>query len=158
MGLDAHVCCRCIEDGKLLKPLPNGWTVLIAEEGHPYIDSADLREQMAFDDWLWRSCEHDDQRLVHRRLGNMSSIGFLRDGLGEASAACPVLLGKVLYSGIHGGDWLVMEDVERLAGELDALRTMRFGDEKLQSFISVLLDDLWALVTASLRVRKPIVF
>jgi hypothetical protein len=87
-------------------------------------------------------------------LGNMSFISDLRSLLSgvlkKRGQACPMLLGKVLYSGTHTGDHLTVRDVRRLSSELDLLKGARpsaaapSGDDARQ--IALAIRDLRRLV------------
>ena len=99
-------------------------------------------------------------------LGNMCSIPdlciILSGVLRKRGQACPVLLGKVLYSGTHTGDHLTVRDVRRLSNELDRLKGARLpaaapsGEDPRQ--IALAVRGLRRLVKTALSVNKPIAF
>ena len=79
-----------------------------------------MDELIAWDTWRAQSaCEHPKGQLLHHRLGNISLIGSLRAELQRESVRFPILLGKVVHSGSHAGDYLPVGVVKNLQAELD---------------------------------------
>ena len=124
MGLNAWVFCDCYEMGKVKTPPPQPELV--------YVDTitgeVSLRweeegaDQHSFYEWRSAACAHGPIGcLVSHRLGNISSIGFLRELFQETPERFPTLLSKVVYNGSHGGDELMLADVEAVAVEMPAV-------------------------------------
>jgi len=99
-------------------------------------------------------------------LGNAWFVSHLHGALSgvlmKRGQACPVLLGKVLYSGTHAGDHLTVRDVQRLSHELDRLRGVRLSSAALSGEdarqIALAIKELRRLVKTALAVNKPIAF
>jgi hypothetical protein len=159
MGLDASVYCDCLERGRLRTPPRPEWGVHVDEEGARSPTTRDLDEKIAFDAWNHRdACEHEDGVLLHHRLGNSALINFFRAVLTEHAARLPVVVRKIVYSGIHAGDILSTEAVEQLAGELAVLSQVHVKDRKDEQFLRHFEHQLRELVECSRRVQKPVVF
>jgi hypothetical protein len=167
MGLDAVVFCDCVEKGCLLVPHPYPRLLYIAGNGSPEIRSKDPAKIHEHDNWMdLPPCKHEGMMLADCSVGNMMFVPHLRDILSAVATkrghACPVLLGKVLYSGTHCGDHLTLRDVGRLSNELDSLKgaklsTAALSGEDAQQ-IATAMRDLRRLVKTSLAVIKPIAF
>lgn len=167
MGLEAMVFCDCVEKGRLAVPHPYPQMLSIASNGSPEIRSKDPVKVEAHDNWMdLPPCKHEQMMLEGCELGNMSFISDLRSLLSgilkKRGQACPVLLGKVLYSGTHTGDHLTVRDVRRLSNELDLLKGAQLsaaalpGDDARQ--IALAMRELRRLVKTALAVNKPIAF
>lgn len=85
-------------------------------------------------------------------------IAFLRFELSRHAQHFPVLLAKVVYDGVHGGDFLSLRDVEQVAVELGCLSNIHVPDERDESIIREFEGQMRELVNASRLVGKPIVF
>jgi hypothetical protein len=139
----------------------------IAGNGSPEIRSKDPAKIHEHDNWMdLPPCKHEGMILADCSVGNMMFVPHLRDILSAVATkrghACPVLLGKVLYSGTHCGDHLTLRDVGRLSNELDSLKgaklsTAALSGEDAQQ-IATAMRDLRRLVKTSLAVIKPIAF
>jgi hypothetical protein len=71
----------------------------------------------------------------------------------------PVFRLKVIYSGIHSGDWLSPPEVDALRVELDRLLPAPFDwPEDDRFFFSEFVSKMLGLVYAARSVNKPIVF
>jgi hypothetical protein len=159
MGLDACVYCNCFETGKLKQQPPLTDRVYVTEDGGLNYRCDDLEQTMLFDRWLLESaCEHRNGRLLLHYLGNMSLIAFVRDQLQRQAERFPILLEKVVYNGIHGGDWLAFEEVLQLEREVLQLDTFVVDDSTEQHWIDEFRDKLVELIDAAKSVRKPISF
>lgn len=166
MGLDAVVFCDCVEKGCLLVPHPYPRLLYIASNGSPEIRSKDPAKVDEHDKWMdLPPCKHEGMMLAGCSVG-MTFVPHLRDILSAVSKkrvhACPVLLGKVLYSETHCGDHLTVRDVGRLSNELDWLKgaklsTAGLSGEDVQQ-IATAMRDLRRLVRTALAVIKPIAF
>ena len=133
MGLDAAVYCNCFESGKLKEPPPCPTLISIAPDGSLDCRSEELDTLLEFDQWLLnRACEHGNGILLHHRIGNMAQVALLRNELNREAEKFPVLLGKVLYNGTHGGDYLSLDDVKELQGELNHLDKFACSSKKNQ--------------------------
>jgi hypothetical protein len=159
MGLDAKVYCDCLERGRLRTTPRPEWGVYVDETGARFPATDDLDQQIAFDTWNSEdACAHEDGVLLHHRLGNMGLIGLFRQQLNGYADRLPVIVHKIIYSGIHAGDWLSPDAVEQLAAELDFLAQVHDKDRKNEQFLRHFEYQLRELVASSRTVRKPIVF
>lgn len=160
MSLDATVYCDCYERGLASEPpmptevLPDG---LVVPRG-----TLSLDQDLEFDEWkLVRMCEHRDGVLWTTRLGNMGLVAEIRGCLDRRRELFPILLEKVVYDGMHGGEFLDLETVRALGAELRALDKWlgqeRF-EENLANWMWWFANQMRALRELSLRVGKPITF
>jgi hypothetical protein len=161
MSLDATVYCDCYEKGRLREPPPGDSSVLVDSDGslcgEPGIRT--VEELIAWDQWReHRACEHPRGEIVHHRLGNVSLIALLRGELQREASRFPVLLTKVLYNGIHAGDYLPVDLIPTLQREVEALSTSKSSDRKVEEFMSDFRTQMLDLIAASLSVGKPIAF
>ncbi|HEY9785842.1 MAG TPA: hypothetical protein V6D17_10605 [Candidatus Obscuribacterales bacterium] len=129
MGLDARVYCDCWEKGAVLSPPPNAELVVVDEAGMPQTrEGVSGDDFFAFENWALTACPHQSFILLHKRLGNISLIAVIRQIVSllrsDPAAHCPVLWNKVIYNGIHCGDYLATEEVEALSAELEALKLL----------------------------------
>jgi len=158
MGLDGYVACDCIEKGIAnVPPAIASFVKIDRHTGSNYLDSLDKRHRQAYN--LWRAskpCPHDGGILRCQQLGSANGIGwirgFLADHVGDPPAEFPVLWKQVVYSGVHSGDSLSVEEVRRLAEELNRRPT---SDDKVTERFFARLEDL---VAAALSVGKPLGF
>jgi len=168
MGLDATVYCNCIERGLLRTPHPYPDLLYICEDGCPEIRSSDPERQSEHDRWQsGAACNHEDMVACFAWLGNISGVGHIRNLL-TSIATSPdapnlrVLLDKVVYSGIHCGDYLTMEEVTSLGEEIQNLQQFNFKHAAISSrdepFVRSFLTELQRLVETSLSMHKPISF
>jgi hypothetical protein len=158
MGLDATVYCNCFEIGKLKEPAPFP-SVYVSEDGSLDCRSEDLNELLAFDQWLLhRACDHPRGILLHHWIGNLAQVELLRSELEREVAAFPVLLGKVVYSGTHAGDYLCLEDLPGVRAELEELDRFVCSSERNQEYVDQFRGQMIGLVDAAQRVAKPISF
>ena len=186
MGLDACVYCDCLEKGRLGKPLPNDVTLKIEADGCLSLERNGETIWEDGPDWNDFTCEHERRQLIHHRLGNIALVALLRWELNREAFVYPILLGKVVYNGIHAGDYLRLDQIPQLQVELQRLATFRcVGNAPKSFYISRFLPDffpfcLWKkdystaeeadrfmqnfrnqmleLADAALRVGKPISF
>lgn len=170
MGLDACVYCDCVEKGRLRTPPPRADLIYIEGDGSPELRTDDLELSIAFD--VWRSgnpCSHEQLCLLHHRLGNMSGIDRIRRIVRqianqqiakEPETASPLLWTRVIYSGIHAGDFLTPQEAISLGGELVQLKAydLRQLTPEDQGFVETFLARMDELVKASGSVGKPISF
>ena len=159
MGLDACVYCNCYETENLREPPPISAAISVSPDGSLDCGNVDLNDALAFDRWLNnKACEHQDGVLLHHRLGNIALVSLLRNELGREPDRFHILLGKVLYSGTHGGDWLGIEDVSALAKELDMLDGFAASKPDNQVFVDQFRSQMRELADLALQVGKPIAF
>ena len=159
MGLDAFVYCDCYETGKLKsEPLPQ-WNVYVEPNGSRCTGAEDLESQIAFDGWSnHEACEHESSILVHHHIGNMSLVSLLRAQLQKSSHAFHLILNKVVYDGIHGGDFIGVDGLRRLEAELEPLSRLHADDPSTERFLRNFELQMNELIVSALRVNKPIAF
>ena len=156
--LDARVYCNCIEAGQLRVQPKAHWQVAVLEDGGVEASCADKGEASELARWWEMACEHKDRQLLYHCLGNVGLAAFLREELGRVAEKCPLVLGLVVYDGVHGGDFLTVEQVRDVAEELHALAGFRCEKEADQYSLDCFLEQMRELVAASLSVNKPIAF
>ena len=157
MGLDATVYCNCFELQRL-KEAPPCQSVFVADDGSLDCGSEELNAQLAFDQWRLNACDHPNGILLHHRIGNLARVGLLRSELSHNPKAFPILLSKVLYSGMHAGDYLLPNDLGDLTSELGHLDRLVCSTSSNQQYVDFFRKQMGELVEAALRVRKPISF
>src|ERR1700749_3014615 len=155
MGLNASVRCNCIKEGKAL-PHPFPELLSFDETGEPTLRKEGQigRDLWAgHDEWYRNSCSHSD-RLLDRRLGNISLVAHVREFLQSNSPKdFPLLLERIVYSGSHCGDWIATADAAQLLTE-----ARRLQDLTSDPLICQFTNDVAALAEASLATGNPIVF
>lgn len=155
MGLDAWVYCNCAKEGKTL-PHPFPELLAFDETGEATLKSdgeISLQTWMAHDKWYRDSCRHSGH-LIEKPLGNMALIAHVRGCLEESSPEeFPLLLGTVVYSGTHSGDWIAARDVPQLMDETRKLRGLT-KDALVLEFANSMIE----LAQASIATGNPIVF
>ena len=157
MGLDATVYCNCFETGKIKEPPPESDLVFVTDGGSLECKSEELDTLLAFDQWLHsRACAHQDGILVHHHIGNVALVGLLYEELKVAAKSYPILLGRVLYSGAHAGDYLAFAGVVNLHAEINNLSTLQHTAN--QSLMTTFQRQMQELVEAALSTGKPISF
>lgn len=162
MSLNAIVYCDCVERQRLKVPHPLPELLFIDDTGYPNIRSSNPRDEDLHDRWEAQSpCSHEHFRLVEHWLGNVESVGEIRQYLEQLtegrSIEYPILASKVIYNGSHSGDFLAVDEVLRLGDEIVLLRKIEKPSAdatQWDDFLSKLED----LVGGSLSVRKPISF
>jgi len=114
---------------------------------------------MAFDQWLLnRACDHENGVLLHHRIGNLAQVALLRGELSHEAGKFPVSLMKVLHNGMHGGDYLPLDIVGQIRGELNELSNYECSDARNEEYVKWFRQQMQELVEASLSVSKPIAF
>lgn len=159
MGLDASVYCNCFETGQIkIAPDPT-WGVIVLDNGRLECSSDDPDVQQAFDQWLMNNaCQHEDGTLISHYIGNATRVAILRSSLAGMSAALPIIVGKVLYSGTHCGDCLEISTVRGLQKELNILRGTHFQKPQDKALLRFFTNQMQELVNSALTVGKPIAF
>lgn len=162
MTLDAYVYCDCYETGRLLRPPPNPELIFIELDGAiglnlPDSDIATLPYQ-AFLEWQSsQPCEHSWGFLLHHHIGNIGHVSLLRHRLRQKVNLFPIIMQKIIYNGIHSGDYLSLETVVMLQNELDVLADFQAKMPEV-SDLPYFHQQLTDLVDAALSVQKPITF
>lgn len=159
MGLDAHVRCNCAREGKH-GPCPFPGRLRFDETGEPVLadingKTPDLSEDLVFDKWV-DGCEHEGM-FIRAWIGNIAGVRHIREWVKgietQIGTQFPILMEKVVYSGIHAGDWLRSEQTKLMAQELEVLRPM-IQDDYHQEFVKTMQQ----LYEASITTGNPIVF
>jgi hypothetical protein len=162
MSLNAIVYCDCVERQRLRVPHPRPELLFIDDTGYPDIRSDDPHDEALHDQWeAQKPCLHEHFHLVEHWLGNVASVGEIRQKLKQLSenpsTEYPILTSKVVYSGSHSGDFLAGEEVVRLKDEVARLRKMVEASADASQWNDFLLK-LEDLVDGSVSVNKPISF
>jgi len=155
MGLDASVRCNCIKEGKA-PPHPFPELLAFDNTGEPILrgdGEIDLKLWLKHDKWSRDSCPHSGY-LVEKRLGNVTSVAYVREFLENNSPhSFPLLLERVVYSGSHCGDWVAASEALQLLTE-----TRRLQSLTSDPFVVPFTNDLIELAEASIATGNPIVF
>jgi hypothetical protein len=131
----------------------------VCADGSLLCGSDDLSVQIAFDQWQHSgACEHQDGYLVAHHIGNIALVAFLRQELERWPDRFPITLSRVVYNGIHCGDFIPAAEVAQVVSEVEALTTVNCPNPVDEKFMRVFERQMRDLVTASLRVAKPIAF
>ena len=159
MSLEATVYCDCYERGRMRTP-PQPEFVLLEENGGLTLDCDQPGvDQEAFNRWRATACEHGQWgELVWHRLGNITLITFLRELLSTQPQRFPILLSKVLYNGVHCGDFLTSAEVGLLAIEVERLKEIHAVQESDEPFVRHFELQMRELAEAAQSVGKPIAF
>ena len=159
MGLDATVYCNCFETGALCEPPPYPDLIYVAPDGSLECRSKDLDTLLGFDQWLLhRACKHENGVLLHHRIGNLAQVALLRSELNREAGKFPTVLGKIIYNGMHAGDYLGLDGVRQLQSELQHLESFVCSDEANQKYVEWFRQRLRELAGTALSVGKPISF
>ena len=157
MGLHASVYCNCYETGRLLTQPPRPELVYVDEYGSLNCQNPEHFPELYV--WLeYRACTHERGRAAHHYIGNIALVAFLREELGKAFDAFPLILSKVVYNGIHGGDYIGVEDVEKMQDEVERLQTLHGDNPDDEKFLREFENQMRELVVCSMKMGKPIVF
>ncbi len=68
------------------------------------------------------------------------------------------MLAKVLYSEIHGGDYLTILEVEKIQAEVDRLQSVHLLERVDEECLREFEGNMRELIACSLEIKKPIVF
>ncbi len=160
MGLDAVVYCDCLERGDLKKKPDPEWEVYIDEDGARCSRVEALEVLLEFDQWSdgYEACTHEGGVLVHHRIGNMSTVAYLRQILSPYKNKLPILMQKVIYSGTHAGDYVPVNELESLKDEIDIISKMQMDNQDQEISMRYFVRQMKELVECALSVRKPISF
>jgi hypothetical protein len=158
MGLDAHVVCACLRDGRA-KPHPLPERLGFDETGEPYLKgNPSPADDALHDRWWTASCEHGGYQ-IGVRLGNITGVAKIREFLrtleGNPGPKFPILLQKVVYDGTHCGDWIPIELTRELSSEVDIVL---HSSDILNDWEKEFFGNMKKLCEASVVTGNPIVF
>jgi hypothetical protein len=111
-----------------------------------------------FDQWNLTACQHESGVLVNYYIGNTAMVGFLRQSLSRRSELFPLILSKIIYNGIHAGDFIAAADVCLFEPELRGLSDFHCDDPSDDERIRHFQKQLRELVQAAMALHKPISF
>jgi len=155
MGLDAHVHCNCIKEGKA-NPHPFPEMLRFDECGMAYLDEScnpTLEQYQIADSWYWKSCEHGGD-FARERIGNMSYVDLIRAFILDCgSDQYPITWNQVVYNGTHGGDFIHIKDVPKLKEEIEKLM-----DEQPDEYVIDFISKMNKLCAASLVTGNHLCF
>jgi hypothetical protein len=158
MGLDAHVHCSCVREGRAsTHPFPD--RLSFDETGEPVLAGDPSTEEWDIHDkWYAQSCEHSGF-LASARLGNIRMIAHVRELVRHLQAnpgpRFPILLTQVVYNGTHCGDWIPIEKASELLHEVD---TILHSKDLLTDSERRFFSSMRSLCMASIECGNPIVF
>jgi len=159
MGLDSYVCCDCFERGRLRSPPPPGCSLSVSADGSLLCGSDVLVVQFAFDLWQQsEACEHEDGYFVLHFIGNVWLVAALRAELRRWPERFPMILARVIYNGVHAGDFIPAAEVPHLVPEVEALASVHPPQPDMEQYVRVFEAQMRELVAAALRAGKPICF
>lgn len=154
MGLDAYVNCDCYEAGRLREPPPPGCAPTVAEDGGLQCGSDELDVQLAFDQWhYFRACEHEYGQLLHHYIGNVALVATLRKELERTRDRFPLLLGRVLYNGIHAGDFIDVEKMPELRRETMAITEINCAEQETTNYVRCFMAQMSELIECAMHSR-----
>jgi len=126
MGLESWVYCNCIKEGKA-PPHPFPELLAFDERGEATLKSQgeiSLELWLTHDKWYRNSCSHSGH-LIEKRIGNIALVAHVRRFLeGNSPNEFSLLLERVVYDGVHSGDWIAARDVPQLMGETRKLQSI----------------------------------
>lgn len=158
MGLDATVFCNCFESGRVRTPPLPEWMVGVEKSGARAPQSSNIDEQMAFDQWDLDACDHPSGILIHCRIGDIGTVGLIRASLSKRPELFPVILSRIVYDGVHAGDYIDASEIQSLRPELEALSRIQFDNSLANKVIMHFKQRLSELVEWAIRIGKPISF
>jgi hypothetical protein len=101
---------------------------------------------------------HPGGVAVQHRIGNMALVAFFRGELRKREQLFPLILSKVIFNGIHGGDHLEPSAVAEMQAEVERLSGVHTGDSEDEALLRGFEAQMKDLVAASLKMHKPISF
>lgn len=113
---------------------------------------------MQFDAWTVGACEHPFGMLLHHRVGNIAAVGLIRQKLSRLASRFPFLLTRVVYSGIHSGDFIRVHELSILDLEVRSLSEVECDDALSTELLREFSRQFDELIQAALLVKKPIAF
>ena len=159
MGLDAVVDCNCYETGRLKTPPPPGIEIEVSPDGSINCASETVDTAIALDAWLHQhACDHEDCTFLHHYIGNVALVAFLRKTLQQKADQFPVILSKVIYNGIHAGDYLTLDQVQQVREELALLSAVACDTKEDQAYLDTFRNQMIELVSCAIELQKPIAF
>jgi hypothetical protein len=157
MGLDATVYCNCYETGRLRTPPPPSASVYVYEDGS--LACGNVEAEKEFDEWLENgACEHKGGVAIGHYLGNLTRVGLVREGLREYADTFPMMLGKVVYNGVHCGDYIGLDEIERLREEVLRLESIHSAEPRHERALRYFEEQMHELIACALQMKKPIAF
>jgi hypothetical protein len=161
MSLDACVYCDCYEKGRLISPPPEGMSLYVSKCGALEYEDCNrmpIEQALGFDKWLLSSCEHPDRIFIHHFLGNIATIEHVRSELMRKPDLFPIILTRVVYNGVHCGDFLDLETIQNIQQEIDQLPLLECSSSHAKKFLSHFHSQMKELTAAALSLGKPIAF
>lgn len=158
MSLHAAVFCNCFETGNLKRRPPDPQGISVLPDGNLSYTNEIFEKVLEFDRWRKNACEHADGVLFSCSIGNIALVALLRRELEQQVEKFPLLLEKVVYDGVHAGDFLTVGETLILDDELEILKEFQASDDYSQKFIDEFHEQMLELVKAALLVGKPILF
>jgi hypothetical protein len=96
--------------------------------------------------------------LADYRVGNIDLVASLRAELKPWPERFTMILSRVIYDGVHSGDFISATEVPHLVPEVEALAGIHCPDPEMEHFMREFEVKMKKLVAVALRVRKPIAF
>jgi len=95
--------------------------------------------------------------LNQEKLGNIALSGHVREFIDSLrKGSFWAIRDRVVYDGVHSGDWIPAFESSRLLADARLLHEM--AHEQADSTTAQFADDLIMLAEASLKTGNPIVF
>jgi len=158
MGLDATIYCDCFEQGRLRVAPPSEWKVYVDADGGRNAPTKSLEEDVTFDKWNDSASEHDRGILLHHRIGSIGEVALLRKVLSRQEDRFPMIFSRVIYDGMHAGDLITADQIPAIEPELRALSDFHSDTAVEEEYIRHFESQLRELVSAAIRLKKPISF
>lgn len=167
MGLDAFVCCRCFEEGKL-KPGPIPFEDLYIDD-EEFICSKLLDqklEELGFDlfcerygdlesgflDWMDNACEHEYGEICSESVGNFCGVLHIYDDLSSDEGESKYPLLNTMLPDVRDGLYPVekaqptLDELDRFIEEHSKISGYQLIDEETNKvLISCAVDDGFCL-------------
>jgi len=146
MGLDAAVY-------KQLNELPFTKEELRFISLDPRTGQVDFEDAALFRTW------HNKIKAAEKRIGNIALVDLLRAEIEKIlgpSSSETLLISRVLYSGTHSGDMILVDDLFSLKQEFALIRGL--AENCISPQLENFLADMEELIAASERNSNPIVF
>ena len=113
------------------------------------LDWRDLADESVFGSNKLEAC--------HERIGNIGLVAILREEIASAFGHKSSLLStRVVYNGIHAGDFIAAGEIENLSQEIEALD--RATQTKRSEHLVCFLAQMRSLITAASREGTGICF
>ena len=159
MGLNARVYCDCYERGLLRQSPPQPELIFVDSDGSLFCSNDQIELRLEFDDWLTKNtCAHEDRVSTHHYLGNIVHVQFLRERLSAYKNDFPLILTKVIYNGVHCGDFISLEKIQALREEILGLSVVHSGNAQEEEILRDFERQMNDLIDAAIQHKKPIAF